>query len=163
MPVLSIDEAKLLATVLQKSFPEGKRPVPGRGKWLNHLARADGYRDWNVMVAAAHAQPPHLKWGEWGDLFVAIAWVEFPGCEPKFHMLATRDRGQAHPHNGWPGELAAAIGADLHRRLRGVKFHYGRPDVLRSEDNSWGPLAGCKHPVNPSCQLGGAGRPAMRE
>ncbi|MGX0557685.1 hypothetical protein ACUXIW_003351, partial [Ralstonia pickettii] len=21
----------------------------------------------------------------------------------------------------------------------------------------------CKHPVNPSCQLGGAGRPAMRE
>lgn len=33
-----------------------------------------------------------------------------------------------------------------------------RRPVPRRNEPIW-----CKHPVNPSCQLGGAGRPAMRE
>ncbi|MBA9852279.1 pili assembly chaperone, partial [Ralstonia pickettii] len=34
---------------------------------------------------------------------------------------------------------------------------------ISNKDQAGFTLIECKHPVNPSCQLGGAGRPAMRE
>jgi hypothetical protein len=137
MPIISINEAKRLATVLQKTFPQEKHPAPNRGCWLNHLARADGYRDWNVMAAIAPAQPPNLKWGEWGDLFVAIAWVETPGRAPRFYMLTTRDRETAHPHNGWPGQLADGVSFDFPRVFHGAALDYGRPGSALLEDKNW--------------------------
>jgi hypothetical protein len=137
MHVISIDEAKRLVSVLQQTYPCKKSPCPSRGKWLNHLARADGYRDWNVMAAKAPAQPPDLKFGQWGDLFIAVAWVEAPNSDPSFYMLGTRDRDAAHPHNGWPGQLAGLVNRHFPRSFHGEVFDYGRPQGDLWDTKEW--------------------------
>ncbi|MBA9851983.1 hypothetical protein DEE93_18050, partial [Ralstonia pickettii] len=65
-----------------------------------------------------------------------------------------RDQANAYLESG----LVTRVGIP-HRSGKLVfhAFNEGYP-VMVSANAFWG-----KHPVNPSCQLGGAGRPAMRE
>lgn len=137
MPVISINEAKLLAGFLQKSFPTSTTPAPKRGQWLNHIARADGYRDWNAMAAVAPPHAPDMQFGDWGDAFYGFAWVDLPRRSGVLCMLATRDWEIAHPRAGWPGQLADKVRQHLPHDFQGMRFDYEHPTPAPNEDDSW--------------------------
>lgn len=147
VPDFSIDEAKLVADVLQTTFPKIEVAPPKRGHWLNHLARAEGYRDWNAMAARAPAQPPDMRFGEWCDAFYAIAWVEVPGREGTFVMLRTRDWQVAHPRTGWPAQLADQVRRLIPFDFTGISFDYRRGELKQCQDAEWWTPAGGPHPV----------------
>lgn len=147
MPAISIDEAKLLADVLQSTFLKTTSPSPKRGQWLNHIARAAGYRDWNAMAAVAPRQAPDMAFGVWGDAFYGLAWVEYPERPGVLCMLTTRDWKVAHPRTGWPGDLANMVRRHLPLDLRGMAFDYRRPGPAGQEARPWWEPAGDGGPI----------------
>lgn len=157
MPAISIDEAKLLAGVLQSTFPKTTGPSPKRGQWLNYIARADGYRDWNAMAATAPRHAPDMAFGVWGDAFYGLAWVELPGRPGVLCMLTTRDWKVAHPRTGWPGDLADKVCQRLSVNLRGIAFDYRRPGLASHDDTPWWQPVGNSGPIELSA-AGGAAR-----
>lgn len=135
MSVVSVYEAKSLASVFSDNLVAPELSGPKRGQWLNHLAKSSGFRDWNAMVRVAPPQALDLHYGDWNSLFVAAALVLTPAGQPAIRMIATREREVAHLENGWPQRLADAVRGLAN--FRSCSLSYGREDGLVTLDDVW--------------------------
>lgn len=130
MPQLTSVEVKELASYLKESLAEVSDSIQ-RGKWLNIISRASGFRDWNTMTACV-PEHPEVSWGEWGYVLIGFAIVCVPGEEPTYHMV--HDRGRAIQPRELAEKLSFSVSARWRNLLRGRQTVYSKLDSIKPDE-----------------------------
>lgn len=125
MPQLTSVEVKELSSYLKESLSEVSDSIQ-RGKFLNIISRASGFRDWNTMTACV-PEHPEVAWGEWGYVLIGFAIVCVPGQEPTYHMVHARSRVTP------PREVAERLALSVSARWK--NFFQGRQTVYSKLDS----------------------------
>lgn len=130
MPQLTSVEVKELASYLKESLSEVSDSIQ-RGKWLNFISRASGFRDWNTMTACV-PEHPEVASGEWGYVLIGFAIVCVPGQEPTYHMV--HDRNRVIPPREVAERLALSVSARWINLFHGRQTAYSKLDSIKPDE-----------------------------